>query len=241
MRGQRPPLPRPLVPGPLALGIQLVYNRMCRCPVPVGTPRVRPSVPLAALGAPSLVDFLPCPPRPFATFARHPSSSKMRPLLPPRPLGEGWGEGLPRNHAGVKRRVPLAESRPFPPQLGTLPAGLPACLQPADARPVQSAPQSRNPVSPRRPSPPRRAAPAGSVAVRARSFKSPQFRKKFAQTVSGQPAPSGGRLARDSSPLHPPPTPAPPPSRRRSCPSPGGEAEPVQSSPRGSGVLGRSP
>ena len=49
------------------------------------------------------------PPPPGETSAKHPSPSNARPLLPPLPVGEGWGEGLPGNNPWVRQRRPGGE------------------------------------------------------------------------------------------------------------------------------------
>ena len=167
--GRRPAL----VPGPLALGIHLVYNQVFRSPVPVGIPRVRASVPLASLGAPPLVDFLPC----LAHLLAEPHSRYFR--------------------------------------LGASSPGLPANPRPTGARPVQSAPQGRNPVGPcrphplavRRPPPPWRCAPGPQNRVN--PAKNPP------KTLPRQPVPLRGTGWRGRVPPlipHPPPVGSPVPA-----------------------------
>ena len=117
--------------------------RPCRNP---SCPRFRPA---RLLGRPSLVGFLPCPARPFETFAQHPSPPEPRPLLPPLTLGEG----LPGNHAGLCIGFRWLSLAPFLLSWALRRPGFPASPQPAGCWPVPSALQGRNPVGPCRPHP----------------------------------------------------------------------------------------
>ena len=213
---QHPPSSRATSHQPLATHPQKVY-----------TIRVSPATPTPNA---------PRPPRPAPPSSPLPAL----PSLPRSPLLSllfPLPSTLPPPFPSLSALTPhfsARSPRPFPPQPDASSPGLPA-----SPRPVQSAPQGRNPVSPRPPSPPCCAVPVSPVAVRARSSEPRQSRKKSAQTVSGQPAPSGGRLARDSSPLHPQPNstarrppPAPPDPRpgspRRSPSHPGRAPPPCQ-------------
>ena len=49
---------------------------------------------------------------PKQTLAKHPSTPEPRPIFLPRPLGEGWGEGLPRNQPGLTQKPPKGNTSP---------------------------------------------------------------------------------------------------------------------------------
>ena len=83
-----------------------------------------------------------------------------------------------------------------PPHAPAPPPPIPRLAAPVAARPLPVETPPPHPVAPS-PRPSGRPFPAPTVVAHPP--------KKSAQTVSRQPAPSGGRLARDSSPLHPQP------------------------------------
>ncbi len=135
------------------------------------------------------------------TFAQLTWSSSLRPLLLPLPLGEGWGEGLPGNHPGVTQRSLLAPRR--------RPRLLPILRSDwSQTGLFRSQPLHPNP-SPRPRTQPFHRRPAAPSQPQS---SSPTRPKNPAQAISRQPAPSGGGLARDSSPFTP--TQFPPPATR---------------------------
>ena len=159
---------------------------------------------------------------PLETFAQLTWSSNLRPLLLPLPLGEGWslprtrsgGEGLPGSHPGVTQRsllAPRRRSRLFPIlRSGRFQTALfRSPRHPTPSPHPRPQPFQRRPAAPSQPQP-----------------STPTHPKNPAQAISRQPAPSGGRLARDSSPFTPTQFPPPgthlqprpiPPNRRLRC------------------------